>query len=164
MQPGELRHAQHVCAGPPARSEGGAVYGAMDRGWAKLLGQTTHVADSQEISTTEDEEAFFGETSRLALRSFPEKMKCRNNVSSAGTLFHGKTDEECAVEKYHIMHGNGGWAIAQNEGGPEGSYATREGALEAVYLAASNDIKRGVGISIVIDPPEAGEAAMGGSA
>ena len=54
------------------------------------------------------------------------------------------------------------WAIAQNYGEPEGSYATREGALEAVYLAASNDIKKGLGISIVIDPPRSGEAAIGG--
>jgi hypothetical protein len=66
------------------------------------------------------------------------------------------------MEKYHILHGNGGWAISQNESGPEGSYATREGALEAVYLAASNDIKKGRGISIVVDPPAAGEAAIGG--
>jgi hypothetical protein len=66
------------------------------------------------------------------------------------------------MEKYHIMHGNGGWAIAQNEGRPDGSYATREGALEAVYLAASNDIKKGLGISILVDPPAPGEAAIGG--
>jgi hypothetical protein len=68
------------------------------------------------------------------------------------------------MENYHIVHGNGGWAISQNDGNPEGTYATREGALEAVYLAASNDIKKGLGISIVIDPPASGEAAIGGRA
>jgi hypothetical protein len=68
------------------------------------------------------------------------------------------------MEKYHIKHGNDGWAVSQNEGSPKGAYATREGALEAVYLAASNDIKKGLGISIVVDPPAAGEAAIGGSA
>ena len=66
------------------------------------------------------------------------------------------------MERYHIEPGNGGWAISQNEGRPEGNYATREGALEAVYLAASNDIKKGLGVSIVIDPPQPGEAAIGG--
>jgi hypothetical protein len=65
---------------------------------------------------------------------------------------------------YHIVHGNGGWAIAENGDDPEGSYATREGALEAVYLAASNELKKGAGVTIVIDPPEAGEAAIGGPA
>jgi hypothetical protein len=68
------------------------------------------------------------------------------------------------MEKYHIRHGNGGWAISQNDCSPDGSYATREGALEAVYLAASNDIKKGLGVSIVIDPPSPGEAAVGGPA
>lgn len=63
---------------------------------------------------------------------------------------------------YNIVHGNGGWTILHNDSGPEGEYATREGALEAVYLAASNDIKKGLAITIKIDPPAPGEAAMGG--
>ncbi len=66
------------------------------------------------------------------------------------------------MQRYHIVHGNGGWAISENESKPEGSHATREGALEAVYLAASNDIKKGLGIAIVIDPPAENEAALGG--
>jgi hypothetical protein len=68
------------------------------------------------------------------------------------------------MQHYRIVHGNGGWAISENKSEPAGSYATREGALEAVYLAASNDIKKGLGISIIIDPPGRGEAAIGGAA
>jgi hypothetical protein len=52
-------------------------------------------------------------------------------------------------------------AISQNKGKPDGSYATREGALEAAYMAASNDIKRGLGVSITVEPPRPGEPAMG---
>jgi hypothetical protein len=65
---------------------------------------------------------------------------------------------------YHIVHGNGGWAISEDGDEPEGSYATREGALEAVYLAASNDLKKGLAVNIKVDPPAAGEAAIGGPA
>ena len=66
------------------------------------------------------------------------------------------------METYTIMRANGGWAISQNKGKPEGSFPTREGAFEAVYLAASNDIKKGVGIAITIDPPAQNESAIGG--
>ena len=58
-------------------------------------------------------------------------------------------------KSYHIMHGNGGWAISESDDEPEGSYATREMALEVVYAAASNDVKSGHGVTIVIDPPAA---------
>jgi hypothetical protein len=68
------------------------------------------------------------------------------------------------METYNIVHGNGGWTIKHNGAQPEGEYATREGALEAVYLAASNDIKKGLAITIKIDAPAPGEAAMGGPA
>ena len=64
---------------------------------------------------------------------------------------------------YNIVHGNGGWTIMHNDSGLEGEYATREGALEAAYFAASNDVKKGLAITIKIDPPASGEAAMGGS-
>lgn len=64
---------------------------------------------------------------------------------------------------YNIIHGNAGWTIVHNGSGPEGESAAREGALEAVYLAASNDIKKGLAITIKIDSPAPGEAAMGGS-
>jgi hypothetical protein len=67
-------------------------------------------------------------------------------------------------KSYHITHANSGWAVSENDDKPEGSYATREMALEVVYAAASNDLKNGHGINIVIDPPAAGEAAIGGAA
>jgi hypothetical protein len=65
------------------------------------------------------------------------------------------------METYNIVRATDGWAISQNKGTPEGSYATREGALEAAYLAASNDIKRGFGVSITVDAPRPGETALG---
>jgi len=67
------------------------------------------------------------------------------------------------METYNIARREGGWGISQNKNIPEGSYATREGAVEAVYLAASNDIKKGHGVSIAIEPPRADEPAMGGT-
>jgi len=67
------------------------------------------------------------------------------------------------VETYNIVHGSEGWAVSHNSAAAEGSYATREGALEAAYLAASNDIKRGAAITIVVDPPAPGESALGGT-
>jgi hypothetical protein len=66
------------------------------------------------------------------------------------------------METYNIIRANGGWGISQNKGKAEGSYPTREGAFEAVCLAASNDIKKGAGITITIDPPVEGESAIGG--
>jgi hypothetical protein len=51
---------------------------------------------------------------------------------------------------------------SEDDTAPAGNYATREGALEAIYLAASNDIKKGLGVSIQIDPPAANEPAAGG--
>jgi hypothetical protein len=44
-------------------------------------------------------------------------------------------------------------AVAEDDAEPAGDYATREGALEAIYLATSNDIKKGRGVTIRIDPP-----------
>jgi hypothetical protein len=51
-----------------------------------------------------------------------------------------------AVEKSYRVVGNAGhWAVSEDDAEPAGDYATREGALEAIYLAASNDIKKGRG-------------------
>ena len=66
------------------------------------------------------------------------------------------------VQTYNIVRSAGGWAISQNKATPEGTYATKEGAFEAVYLAASNDIKKGLGVAITIEPPHAGESVIGG--
>jgi hypothetical protein len=60
------------------------------------------------------------------------------------------------------MPAAGGWAISQNKATPEGTYATKEGAFEAVYPAASNDIKMGLGVAITIEPPRGGESVIGG--
>jgi hypothetical protein len=68
------------------------------------------------------------------------------------------------METYCIVRGADGWAISQNMSQPEGSYATKEIAFEAAYLAASNDIKKGLGISITVDPPRRGDPVMGGRA
>ncbi len=68
------------------------------------------------------------------------------------------------MQTYNIVRAPDGWAISQNNGKPEGSYITKEGAFEAAYFAASNDIKKGLGVSITIEPPRANESVMGGPA
>jgi hypothetical protein len=65
------------------------------------------------------------------------------------------------METCNVVRGNGGWAISHNEGKPEGNYPTKEGALEVAYLAASNDIRKGAGIAITVEPPRSGETAIG---
>jgi hypothetical protein len=65
------------------------------------------------------------------------------------------------MQTYKIVFANGGWAIRENEGQPQGNYASREAALEVVYAAASNDIKKGSGLSITVDPPAPGQSAIG---
>jgi hypothetical protein len=46
-------------------------------------------------------------------------------------------------KRYRVNGGAGHWTISEDDTPPAGDYPTREGALEAVYLAASNDIKSG---------------------
>ena len=68
-----------------------------------------------------------------------------------------------AVEKSYRVVGNAGhWAVSEYDAEPAGDYATREGALEAIYLAASNDIKKGRGVTIRIDSPPSDSPATGG--
>jgi hypothetical protein len=67
------------------------------------------------------------------------------------------------METYSIVRSAGGWGISQNKNNLEGDYATREDAFEAVYWAASNDIKKGRGVSNTIEHPRADEPAMGGT-
>ena len=52
--------------------------------------------------------------------------------------------------------------MAEDDAKPAGNYATREGALEAVYLAASNDIKSGHGVTIRVDPSPPDTPSTGG--
>jgi hypothetical protein len=67
------------------------------------------------------------------------------------------------VEKSYRAVGNAGhWAVSEDDAEPAGDYATREGALEAIYLAASNDIKKGRGVTIRIGPPPSDSPATGG--
>ena len=69
------------------------------------------------------------------------------------------------VEKsYRVVGNTGHWAVSEDDAEPAGDYATREGALEAIYLAASNDIKKGRGVTIRIGPPPPDAPATGGKA
>jgi hypothetical protein len=47
-------------------------------------------------------------------------------------------------KRYRVTGSAGHWAISEDDRPPAFDYATREGALEAIYLAASNDIKSGM--------------------
>jgi hypothetical protein len=51
-------------------------------------------------------------------------------------------------KSYRVVGNTGHWAVAEDGAEPAGDYATREGALEAIYFAASNDIKSGHGVTI----------------
>ena len=63
-------------------------------------------------------------------------------------------DDRRAMDKsYRVVGNTGYWAVSEDDAEPAGDYATREGALEAIYLAASNDIKKGRGVTIRTDPP-----------
>jgi hypothetical protein len=67
------------------------------------------------------------------------------------------------MEKTYRVVGNAEhWRVAEDGAEPAGDYATREGALEAIYLAASNDVKSGYGITIRIEPPPSDAPATGG--
>jgi hypothetical protein len=66
-------------------------------------------------------------------------------------------------KRYHVSGSSDHWRVSDDGSEPAGDYATREGALEVVYLAASNDIKSGHGVTIRIDPPEPDAPAIGGT-
>jgi hypothetical protein len=72
------------------------------------------------------------------------------------------SDSRAMEKKYRVVGNTGNWAFAEDDAKPAGNYATREGALEAIYLAASNDIKSGHGVTIRIDPPPPDAPATGG--
>jgi hypothetical protein len=71
-------------------------------------------------------------------------------------------DSRSMEKTYRVVGNTGRWAVAEDDAKPAGDYTTREGALEAIYLAASNDIKKGLGVTIRIEPPAADEPATGG--
>jgi hypothetical protein len=65
------------------------------------------------------------------------------------------------MEKTYRVVGNAGkWAVSEDNSKPAGNYATRE--LEPIYLAASNDIKSGHGVTIRMEPPPSDAPATGG--
>jgi hypothetical protein len=68
-----------------------------------------------------------------------------------------------AEETYAIIRKGKSWTI-DHDGTHEGDYETKEAAFEAIYAAASNAIKDGVGVKISIPQRVVGEAAMGGPA
>jgi hypothetical protein len=71
------------------------------------------------------------------------------------------------VETYRVVGAEGAWHIARNEemGGDKTAmtYATKEAAFEAAVSAASNAIKAGRNVSIMVPGAEAGETSLGGT-
>jgi hypothetical protein len=60
---------------------------------------------------------------------------------------------------YKVVRGATGWAL-DHDGRAEGDYATKEAAFEAAVGAASNAIKQGLGVSIVVPDQVKGEPAL----
>lgn len=55
-----------------------------------------------------------------------------------------------ATEKFAVVASGGGWAIDKN-GNVAGDYLTREAAFEAVVGEASNAIRAGEAVEIVVN-------------
>ena len=81
----------------------------------------------------------------------------RNTKASVVSAANDALEKSCRV-----VGSTGHWAVSEDNAEPAGDYATREGALEAIYLAASNDIKKGRGVTIRIAPPPPDTPATGG--
>jgi len=73
------------------------------------------------------------------------------------------------METYNIVPSQGRWGVSQNKNRPEGVTRSEKAHFEAIYLAASNDIKKGRGGTIVNEParatnlPPAGRHEPGGA-
>ena len=65
-----------------------------------------------------------------------------------------------STANYKVVSRGEEWAI-DHDGKVLGSYATKEGAFEAIIGAASNSIKDGFGIAIHIPASDADEASLG---
>jgi hypothetical protein len=61
---------------------------------------------------------------------------------------------------YKIVAHNCGWGVL-HDGITSGDYMTKEAALEAVMGPASNAIKTGQTVSIMVEGSESGEPALG---
>lgn len=65
------------------------------------------------------------------------------------------------TESYEIVGRDGAWIVSHN--GADGMpYATKEAAFEAAVAAASNAIKAGNDVSIVVQGARGKESALGG--
>jgi len=51
--------------------------------------------------------------------------------------------------------------VKSGDRGPSTAYATKEAALEAAVMAASNAIKEGFGITITVPEPAPGQDTLG---
>jgi hypothetical protein len=61
---------------------------------------------------------------------------------------------------YRIVHAHDGWGV-EHDGKIEGSYDTKEAAFEAAVGPASNAIKLGYEVSIMVEGSERREPALG---
>ncbi|HVZ54222.1 MAG TPA: hypothetical protein VG986_19815 [Pseudolabrys sp.] len=61
---------------------------------------------------------------------------------------------------YHIVRRSGGWCIEHDRDVSQ-PYLTREAAFEAIIGQVSNALKTGDAVTINVDGPPAGEAALG---
>jgi hypothetical protein len=61
---------------------------------------------------------------------------------------------------YRIVHSRDGWGV-EHDGKVEGSYDTKEAAFEAAVGPASNAIKLGYEVSIMVEGSEPREPALG---
>lgn len=64
------------------------------------------------------------------------------------------------TEIYEVIGREGEW-IVSHDGADGMGYATKEAAFEAAVAAASNAIKAGAEVSIVVQGSEGGESALG---
>jgi hypothetical protein len=65
-----------------------------------------------------------------------------------------------STERYDVVRSGGGWTV-NHDGQLEGDYETKEGAFEAIVVAASNALKDGVGVAITIPERTASESSLG---
>lgn len=76
-------------------------------------------------------------------------------------------DIETNTEIYRVVGAEGAWRVAHDDGTGAGqtgmAYATKEAAFEAAVSAASNAIKAGHDVSIVVPGADTDESALGGT-
>ena len=62
---------------------------------------------------------------------------------------------------YEIVPKGKEWTVKSGDRGPSAGYTTKEAALEAAVMAASNAIKEGFGITITVPEPAPGQDTLG---